>query len=75
MLVDVVWIGVVGFCFGGIMVLEMVCVGVLLVGVVSLYGGLGLLLFVKVGGMYFLVLVFNGVDDKGVSKDDIVSFE
>lgn len=68
-------IGAVGFCFGGTTVLEMARAGAPLAGVVSLYGGLGSPLPAKAGGTHPSVLVLNGADDKGVSKDDIASFE
>jgi dienelactone hydrolase len=68
-------IGAVGFCFGGTTVLEMARAGAPLAGVVSLHGGLGSPLPAKAGGSHPSVLVLNGADDKGVSKDDIASFE
>jgi dienelactone hydrolase len=68
-------IGAVGFCFGGTTVLEMARAGAPLAGVVSLHGGLGSPLPAKAGGTHPSVLVLNGADDKGVSKDDIASFE
>ncbi|MDY0955350.1 dienelactone hydrolase family protein [Stenotrophomonas rhizophila] len=68
-------IGAVGFCFGGTTVLEMARAGAPLAGVVSLHGGLGSPLPAKAGGIHPSVLVLNGADDKGVSKDDIASFE
>lgn len=68
-------IGAVGFCFGGTTVLEMARAGAPLAGVVSLHGGLGSPLPAKAGGAHPSVLVLNGADDKGVSKDDIASFE
>lgn len=68
-------IGAVGFCFGGTTVLEMARAGAPLAGVVSLHGGLGSPLPAKAAGPHPSVLVLNGADDKGVSKDDIASFE
>lgn len=68
-------IGAVGFCFGGTTVLEMARAGAPLAGVVSLHGGLGSPLPAKAGVPHPPVLVLNGADDKGVSKDDIASFE
>lgn len=68
-------IGAVGFCFGGTTVLEMARAGAPLAGVVSLHGGLGSPLPAKAGVAHPSVLVLNGADDKGVSKDDIASFE
>lgn len=68
-------IGAVGFCFGGTTVLEMARAGAPLAAVVSLHGGLGSPLPAKAGGPHPSVLVLNGADDKGVSKDDIASFE
>ncbi len=68
-------IGAVGFCFGGTTVLEMARAGAPLAGVVSLHGGLGSPLPAKAGGTHPSVLVLNGAGDKGVSKDDIASFE
>ncbi len=68
-------IGAVGFCFGGTTVLELARAGAPLAGVVSLHGGLGSPLPAKAGGTHPSVLVLNGADDKGISKDDIASFE
>ncbi len=67
-------IGAVGFCFGGTTVLEMARAGAPLAGVVSLHGGLATPLPAK-GELGVPLLVLNGADDQGVTREDIAGFE
>lgn len=68
-------IGALGFCFGGTTVIELVRAGAQLGGVVSLHGGLNAPQPAAAGVAKTPLLVLNGAADKGISAQDIVSFE
>jgi dienelactone hydrolase len=73
--VDATKIGALGFCFGGTTALELVRGGSELAGVVSFHGALSTPLPAKDDAVRTPVLVLNGADDRGVSDEDIASFE
>lgn len=73
--VDATKIGALGFCFGGTTALELVRGGSELAGVVSFHGGLSTPLPAKDDAVRTPVLVLNGADDRGVTDEDIASFE
>lgn len=73
--VDAGKIGALGYCFGGSTVLELVRGGSELAGVVSFHGGLSTDLPAQDDGVRTPVLVLNGADDRGITDQDIASFE
>ncbi|RDZ29317.1 dienelactone hydrolase family protein [Lysobacter silvisoli] len=73
--VDAERIGAFGYCFGGTTALELVRGGSELAGVVSLHGGLATDLPAKEDSVRTPVLILNGADDRGISDEDIASFE
>src|SRR5262245_55692407 len=68
-------IGAFGFCFGGTSALELVRGGSEVAGVVSFHGGLSTTLPAKEDSARTPVLVLNGADDRGITDEDIDSFE
>lgn len=68
-------IGAIGFCFGGMVALELARSGADLAGVATFHGNLATKLPAKAGVLKAPVLVMNGGDDKFVSADSIAAFE
>lgn len=68
-------IGVLGFCFGGSVALELARSGADLAGVVSLHGGLETHLPTEGNEVNAPVLVFNGAEDKSVTDEQIAAFK
>lgn len=68
-------VGAFGFCFGGTSALELVRGGSEVAGVVSFHGGLKTDLPAKEDSARTPALVLNGADDRGISDEDIASFE
>lgn len=65
----------VGYCFGGMVVLNMARMGEDLRGVVSFHGLLGIGQPAKPGAVKAKVLVLNGADDPFVPKEHVENFE
>jgi dienelactone hydrolase len=81
-LVDPQRIGAIGFCFGGLTVIELLRSGVAVRGVVSFHGVLGNQLGLKIAntvpiapGIKGSILVLHGNEDPLVSQNDIVNFQ
>jgi dienelactone hydrolase len=68
-------IGAIGFCFGGMVALELARSGADLAGVATFHGNLSTKLPAKAGALKAPVLVMNGGDDKFVSAESITAFE
>lgn len=68
-------IGVLGFCFGGSVALELARSGADIDGVVSLHGGLETHLPTEGNEIDAPVLVLNGADDRSVSDEQIAAFK
>lgn len=68
-------IGVLGFCFGGSVALELARSGAELAGVVSLHGGLKTYLPTDGNAINTPVLVFNGAKDTSVSDEQVAAFK
>ncbi len=74
-LTDPARIAAIGYCFGGMTVLELARSGADLAGVVSFHGNLGTPLPSRPGDIKAKVLVLHGADDPLVSPDEIKSFQ
>lgn len=68
-------IGVLGFCFGGSVALELARSGADVGGVVSLHGGLETHLPTEGNEVNAPVLVFNGAEDESVTDEQIAAFK
>lgn len=68
-------VGVLGFCFGGSVALELARSGADLAGVVSLHGGLETYLPTEDNEVNSPVLVFNGAEDTSVTDAQIAEFK
>ncbi|SRR5581483_2246635 len=73
--VDPARIAAIGYCFGGMVVLQMARAGEDLRGVVSFHGLLGTAQGAQPGKVKAKVLVLNGADDPFVPKDQVEAFE
>ena len=71
--VDPKKLGVIGYCFGGTVALELAREGAPIRGAVSFHGGLDTPL--ETTGMYSKILVLHGASDPYVSASDIKEFE
>src|SRR5690606_38489897 len=65
----------IGYCFGGMVVLEMARKSLPLKGVISYHGGLGTKKPAKLGALKASVLVFNGAADPMVGEKALKQFE
>lgn len=68
-------LGAVGYCFGGVVVLNMARAGEKLAGVVSFHGHLGTSQPAQRGQVKAQVLVLNGADDPFVTAEQIEGFK
>ena len=68
-------IGVIGFCFGGAVALELARSGAKVAGVATFHGNLATKMPAKPGGVHAPLLVMNGGDDKFVPADSIAEFQ
>jgi len=73
--IDAKHIGVIGFCFGGGVALELARSGADVAGVATFHADLKTKLPAAMGGIKTPVLVMNGADDKFVSAESIKGFE
>ncbi|MFL6650749.1 MAG: dienelactone hydrolase family protein [Sulfurifustaceae bacterium] len=73
--IDPTRIAAIGYCFGGMVVLQMARMGEDLRGVVSFHGLLGTGLPAQAGKVKAKVLVLNGADDPFVPKPQLEGFE
>jgi dienelactone hydrolase len=73
--VDLKHIGVIGFCFGGAMAVELARSGADIAGVATFHGNLSTKMPAKPGVIKEPVLVMNGADDKFTSAEAISNFE
>ncbi|MBI3574231.1 MAG: dienelactone hydrolase family protein [Gammaproteobacteria bacterium] len=65
----------IGYCMGGIVVLEMARAGVDIAGVASFHGTLGTTNPAKPGQVRAKILVLNGVDDPFIPAESIAAFK
>jgi len=72
--VDVKHVGAIGFCFGGMVALEMGRMGAKLDGIATFHGNLSTKLPAEKGAFQGPVLVMNGADDSFVSHEQIHGF-
>jgi dienelactone hydrolase len=68
-------VGAIGFCFGGMVALELARSGADVAGVATFHANLSTKLPAKAGELKAQVLVMNGADDKFVSAESIAAFE
>lgn len=68
-------IGVIGFCFGGAVALELARSGADVAGVATFHGNLATKLPAQPGAVRAPLLVMNGGDDKFVPPDTIAAFQ
>ena len=68
-------IGAIGFCFGGMVVLELARSGADIDGVATFHANLSTKTPAEAGVLKAPVLVLNGADDKFVSAESIAAFE
>jgi dienelactone hydrolase len=73
--VDAKRVGAIGYCFGGMVVLEMARAGAPLAGVVSFHGNLMTSSPAAAGQVKAKLLVLNGADDPLVKPDSIEAFK
>ena len=73
--VDAKHIGAIGFCFGGMVALELARSGADIAGVATFHANLSTKMPAKAGELKAPVLVMNGADDKFVSAESIAAFE
>lgn len=73
--VDAERIGAIGFCFGGMVVLELARSGADIDGVATFHANLGTQAPAQADVLKAPVLVMNGADDKFVSDESIAAFE
>jgi dienelactone hydrolase len=73
--VDAARIGAIGFCFGGMVALEMGRMGADLDGIATFHGNLATTMPAKKGTLKSPILVMNGGDDKFVSRELIDKFQ
>ena len=72
---DVERIGAIGFCFGGMVALELARSGADIDGVATFHASLGTSMPAASATFKTPVLVMNGADDKNVSDESIAAFE
>ena len=65
----------IGYCMGGVVVLEMVRAGVDIAGVASFHGTLGTTNPAKPGKVKAKILVLNGADDPFIPAESIAAFK
>jgi len=68
-------IGAIGFCFGGMAVLELARSGANIKGVVTFHGGLNTPNFDDARNIKGKILVLHGADDPFVDSDEVMGFE
>lgn len=73
--VDPERIGAIGFCFGGMVALELARSGADIDGVATFHANLSTKSHAEAGVLKAPVLVMNGADDKFVSAESIAAFE
>ncbi len=73
--VDAKHIGAIGFCFGGMVALELARSGADLAGVATFHANLATAMPAKAGVLKSPVLSMNGANDSFVSADSITAFE
>ena len=73
--IDMKHIGVIGFCFGGGVALELARSGADVAGLATFHADLKTKLPATLGGIKTPVLVMNGADDTYTSADSIKGFE
>jgi dienelactone hydrolase len=73
--VDASRIGAIGFCFGGMVALELARSGADLKGVATFHGNLSTKAPAKQGGVKAPLLVMNGADDKFIPREMIDGFQ
>ena len=74
-LVDPARIAAIGYCFGGVAVLEMARAGFNLKGVATFHGFLDTPVPAKKGDIKSKILVFHGADDPFVPQKDVLEFQ
>jgi dienelactone hydrolase len=73
--VDKTKIGAIGFCFGGLVGLELVRAGASVNGLVSFHGGLDTPAEYKAKKITGKILALHGADDPFVKTEDVTAFE
>lgn len=73
--VDLDKIGAIGYCFGGMTVLELARSGADIRGVASFHGSLGTPSPAAPGAVKARVIVFHGADDPHIQPDQVEAFE
>lgn len=68
-------VGVIGFCFGGTVALELARIGTPLAGAASFHGGLATVKPAKAGALNSKLLVMHGADDPYVPAAEVNAFE
>lgn len=72
---DIENIAAIGYCFGGMTVLEMARAGFDLKGVASFHGSLDTPVPAEAGSIKARVMVFHGADDKFIPEEEIGPFK